>query len=380
MKKLIVISALLFAACFSGGCAVVPALVTTGASFAVPQTVSVAISAASTVHKTALIAADERDVDDMITDKMTTIRAQAALLTETGADVEAQCLDGDVYVVGEYATPQDRENVVAALQSVDGVKSVKGVLKQQPTSLAALVEPAISDKHAEMVIEAGLLKELHIKSANVDVAVVQGEAVVMGVVENSEEAREVVALVERLRPRTSDPVKVTSLLVSQDDYDKGGPQANDQFVLLTSSQMLAAAQKGENDAVAGREPTEAEWEAVAAFETAAGPKAVVPVDKPSAVEIAQTRLPKTRTPWQKARLKMKRRILSLAKAESNSAVRRRLITLSTKVLKDKNTSIEARLVKTLHNSPNFKIKRHVNSILRDYAPHRAVSFSTVAMR
>ena len=167
MKKLIVIFALLFAACFSGGCAVLPALVTTGASFAVPQTVSVAISAASTVHKTALIAADERDMNDMISDKMTTIRAQAALLGETGADVEAQCLDGDIYVVGEYATPADRESVVATLQAVDGVKSVKGVLKSQPTSLVDLVEPTISDKHAEMVIEAGLIKALHIKSANV---------------------------------------------------------------------------------------------------------------------------------------------------------------------------------------------------------------------
>ena len=279
MNKLIVIFTLLFAACFSGGCAVVPALVTTGASFAVPQTVSVAISAASTVHKTALIAADERDVKDMISDKMTTIRAQAALLAETGADVEAQCLDGDVYVVGEYTTPADRESLVATLQDLDGVKSVKGVLKPRPTTLAAMVEPTISDKHAEMVIEAGLLKELHIKSANVDVAVVQGEAVIMGVVENSEEAQEVVSLVERLRPRTNSPVEVTSLLVSQDDYDKGAPQENDLFVLLTSSQMLAAAKTGDKAAVARWEASVAEWEASAdTFETAAGtpPAAAAP--------------------------------------------------------------------------------------------------------
>ena len=103
-------------------------------------------------------------------------------------------------------------------------------------------------------------------------------------------------------------------------------------------------------------------------------------DEPSVITVAQTRLPKDRTVWQKARLRMKRRILSLAKTESNPLVRRRLITLSTRVLKDRNTSIEARLVKTLHNSPNFKVKRYVNDILSDYAPHRAISFSTVAMR
>ena len=241
MKKIAVIIALLFAACFSGGCAVVPALVTTGASFAVPQAVSVAISTASTVHKTALIAADERDMDDMITDKMTTIRAQAALLSEPGVDVDAQCLNGDLYVVGEYATPEDRDEMVASLQQVEGVQSVKGVLKPMPDSLVALVEPAISDKHAETVIEAGLIKELHIKSANVDVEVVQGEAVIMGVVEDDAEAHAVVALVERLRPHSSHPVKVTSLLAVQNVFEQGGRQANDDFVLLTDRQMLALA-------------------------------------------------------------------------------------------------------------------------------------------
>lgn len=373
MRKIAVILALLFAACFSGGCAVLPALVTTGASFAVPQTVSVAVSAVSTVHKTALIAADERDMNDMVSDKLTTIRAQAALLAETGADVEAQCLDGDVYVVGEYTTPADRESVIATLQKIDGVKSVKGVLKPLPTSLAAIVEPAISDRHAEMVIETGLLKELHIKSANVDVSVVQGEAVIMGVVEDAKEAADVVALVERLRPRTKHPVKVTSLLVSQDDFEKGAKQTNDAFVLLTSSQMLAAGAKRAREAqavAAAQAPTPVRSETVVAAAS---------VDKPSALELAEARLPKSRTPWQKARLKMKRRILELAKAESDPTVKRRLITLSSRVLKDKYTSIEARLVKTLHTCSNLRVKHYVNDILAEYAPQRVVPIRTVAM-
>ncbi len=371
MKKLIVIFTLLFAACFSGGCAVIPALVTTGASFAVPQTVSLAISAASTVHKTVLIAADERSMDDMLSDKLTTIRAQAALMTETGADVEAQCFDGEIYVVGEYATPADRENVIDALQKIKGVKSVKGVLKAQPTSLVAMVEPAISDKHAETVIETGLLKELHIKSANVDVEVVQGEAVIMGVVDDAREAAAVVALVERLRPRSKHPVKVTSLLVIQDAYEQGTKQDNDLYVLMTQTQMLAATRLRGQESMASKAVGKKPSAAVASATEAS---------RPTMQELAETHIPKERTVWQKARLKMKQRILSLAKEESDSVVRRRLITLSTQVLKDQHTSIEARLVKTLHHSSNLRVKNYVNDILADYAPEHTIVIQTVAMK
>lgn len=349
----------------------VPALVTTGASFAVPQTVSMAISAASTVHKTVLIAADERSVDDMLSDKLTTIRAQAALMSETGADVEAQCFDGDIYVVGEYATPSDRESVIDALQKIKGVKSVKGVLKAQPTSLVAMVEPAISDKHAETVIETGLLKELHIKSANVDVEVVQGEAVIMGVVDDAKEAAAVVALVERLRPRSKHPVKVTSLLVLQDAYEKGARQDNDLYVLMTQTQMLAAARLRGQDTMASKAVGEKSSAVVAS---------ATQVSRPSMQDLAKTHIPKDRTVWQKARMKMKQRILSLAKEESDPLVRRRLITLSTRVLKDQHTSIKDRLIRTLHRSSNLRVKNYVNDILADYAPEYTISIQTVAMK
>ncbi|MDD3312558.1 BON domain-containing protein [Pseudodesulfovibrio sp.] len=390
MKKLVVIIALLLAASFSGGCAVVPALVTTGASFAVPQVASVAISAASTVHKTVLIAADERNVDDMVADKVATIRAQASLLGESGADVEAQCLNGDIYVVGEYATPEDRDKVVASLQRIDGVRSVKGVLRPMPESLAAMVEPAVSDKHAEMVIEAGLIKELNIKSANVDVAVLQGEAVITGVVENDAEADAMVSLVRRLRPRTARPVRITSLLAVQDDFERGDRQANDTFVLLTEAQMLAAAKAPVMAALATPAPVLPE--SARADGAPAGPGLAsteagmidtadlgADASSPSLAELASERIPDRMTPWQRARLKMKRRIAELAKAEADPLVKRRLITLSTRVLKDKNTSIEARLVKTFHRTPNLRLKHLVNGILADYAPGSAVPIQTVAM-
>jgi len=364
MKKGIVIIILLLLACFSGGCAVVPALMTSGLSFAVPQTASLAITAAGTIHKTALISADERDLDDMISDKMLTIQAQGVLLTKPGADVDATCLNGDIYVVGEYATPADRDDVIKELEELKGVKSVKGVLKQLPTSLVALIEPAIADSHAEMVIETGLIKELHIKSANVDVEVVQGEAVIMGVVKDSAEAADIVRLVESLRPKSKTPLKVTSLLAYQEEFDAGRSQYNEIFALRTQSQMLA-------DAKPVVAPSSQD-------------KAIVPVlqvatiSKP-AITTLSAYVPKERSKWQKARLDMKHRILEIAKAEKNSRAKRELITLSSRVLKDKYTSIEDRLVQTTRNTSNLTVKQHVDTILIDVAPERTQRLQTLAM-
>ncbi len=369
MKKLLVIITLILAASISGGCAVIPAIVTTGASMAVPQTASLAITAVGTAHKTVLVAADERHMDDMLSDKITTITAQAVIMAETGTDMEATCLNGDLYVVGEYATPADRDSVIDELQRIKGVNSVKGVLKQMPTSLVALVEPTINDRHAETVIESGLIAKLHIKSANVDVEVVQGEAVIVGVVENAEEAQAVTRLVEELRPQTAHPVKVTSLLAVQDAFDTGAPQPNEMFALMTSSQMLAA------------NTLEADKPAVMSVASNERTPATEPVinEKPSMESLLAVYEPNSRSPWQKARLNMKHRILNIAKAESDPAAKKELITLSTRVLKDKQISIENRLVRTLNRTSNLAVKVHVDSILQDVAPKRTHRIRTLAM-
>ncbi len=361
IKKLSVIFGLLLITCISGGCAIIPAIVTTGASFAVPQTASLAISAVGTVHKTALVAADERQVDEMISDKMTTIQAEAVLLAQQGVDFEATCLNGDLYVVGEYATPEDRDSALSALEDLKGVHSVKGVVKPMPTSLVALIEPTIADGHAETVIETGLIKELHIKSANVDVEVVQGEAVIVGVVKDAAEADSVVRLVERLGEDAKASVKVTSLLAFQDSYEAGVGQPNDMFALSSQFRVLA----------------EVNPQAITPT-VEAKPDTVVVADKPSMSTLAAY-IPTEPTIWQKARRNMKRRILSLAKAESDPKAKRELISLSSKIRKDTAFSIEDRLVRTMHTSTNLIVRSHVNGILIDIAPSRALPVHTLAM-
>jgi len=358
MKKLIVILTLVLLTGFFGGCAVIPAIITTGSSFAVPQTASLVITAAGTAHKTALIVTDERDMDDMLSDKMLTIQAEAILLTESGVDMEATCLNGDIYVAGEYETLTDRDNAISALEDLKGVESVKGILKQMPTSLVAMVEPTIRDKHAESVIETGLLKELHIKSANVDVSVVQGEAVIIGVVKDDIEAAEVVRIVENLRPKSKNQVAVTSILAIQDAYETGRVQPNSIFALKTQTQMLADTARKTKPALPLKAP--------------------VAVTKPSIASLAAY-VPRNRTPWQKARLNMKHRILNIAKSEHDKRAKRELITLSSRVLKDTHMSIEGRLVRTMNNSTNQAVRAHVDSILHDIAPSRTERLHTLAM-
>jgi len=371
MKKHIVIITIMLFGLLSGGCAVVPALLTTGASFAVPQTVSLTITAVGSVQKTVLIAADERSMEDMLSDKLLTIQAQSILLTETGADMDATCLNGDIYLVGEYATPADRDSAIRELQRIKGVNSVKGVIKQMPTSLVALVEPAIADNHAEAVIESGLIAELHIKSANVDVEVVQGEAVIVGVVRDKAEADAVVDIVKELRSNSKhNQLKVTSLLAFQDAFEVGGKQENGMFALLTQEQMLASAKPVDKPTVSLQ---------VTRLETVVGPGFTKQTVRPSLDDLYANYAPPERSTWQKARRSMKQRILTLSKAETDPEARKELITLSTKVNKDRNISIEGRLVRTLHTTTNLTVKKHIDTILTDIAPQRSKRISTLAM-
>lgn len=386
MKKHIAIIMILLFALLSGGCAVIPAIVTTSASFAVPQTVSLAMTAAGTAHKTALYAADERNTGDMISDKMTTIKAQAMLLDEQ-VNADATCLNGDIYIVGEYATEADRDHSLEELQSIEGVNSVKGVLKPMPTKLTEMVEPAIADTHAQTVINGGLLAKLHIKSANVDVYVVQGEAVIIGVVEDQTEADSVVKIVEDLRPKSDKyPISVTSLLALQNDYEDGKQQPNLTYALLTQSQMLAAAKPTPSPVQETATPVTPTVVAASEQTASSTPKtpvtrAVRPVahKKHDLKALGAKYAHLERSAWQTARVHMKRRILTLSKTEQDPAARKELIRLSTKVLKDKNTSIEARLVKTLNNTHNLTVKRHVDSILSDIAPERSLRVHDLAM-
>jgi len=76
---------------------------------------------------------------------------------------------------------------------------------------------------------------------------------------------------------------------------------------------------------------------------------------------------------------MKRRISSLTKGEIDPGARKELITLSTKVLKDRNMSIEDRLVRTLHATTNQTVKEHIYVILADIAPQRSKRIHTLAM-
>ena len=363
MKKHVASIIIVLCLAFSGGCAVVPALVTTGASLAVPQTASMIITAASTVHKTALFAADERNTEDMVADKFLSLKAQAMLLTEPQADMDASCYNGDIYLTGEFVTPADRDRIITRMQEIDGAHSVKGVIKQRPSDMLAAIKPAVTDSHAEMVIETGLFKELHIRSANVDVEVVQGEAVVMGVVRDKEEEKRVLDIVRKLRPKSSRQITVTSLLALQDAYEANAVQENEEYALLTRQQELALAE--------AEQPAPVQTLDVADFETGGAETS------PKLAALYDRYFPEKT--WSEYRHQMKNRILELAKAESNSEAKKELITLSSKVLKDRHTSVECRLIKTLCTTQNVSVWNHVDTILDDIAPERTERIQTLAM-
>ncbi|MDD4951464.1 MAG: BON domain-containing protein [Desulfovibrionaceae bacterium] len=349
MLKLLAPAVLL---CATGCAGVIPLAMSTGASLAVPKTVSLAMTGVKMLHKTTLLAADERNAGDMLKDKIVDIKAQASLLADRlDADVEAHCYNGDIYLVGEVDRPETADRLVRRMKSINGVTEVKGVIKTRPGTGYA---PPVNDCLVEAKVEANLIKHYHIRSANFDVDVVQGEAVLLGVVENKAEEQEVVDFVKKLKTlKGLAHMRVTSLLAIQDEYEAGLEDSNSKFALLENPAPQSLCARPETRTLAAKPEARP-----LAFKTRTWtpPESALqnPADDPS--------------PWQMARLRMNRRIVTMAKAEINHKSRIELLRLSHKILRDKNTSILARLSKTLNNSSQLATKVKLQTLIADISP------------
>ncbi len=214
---------------FMGGCAaIIPTILSTAGSFVVPKSVSLAFTGLRTLHKVALMAADERSVKDMAGDKVLSIKASANLLATSGTDVEAYAYNGDIYVVGEVDDMETRDQVIGDLRSIKGVSDVKGVLKIKPQDDYL---PNVSDSYLSNMVQLALTRKLHIRSANVEAEACQGEIYIMGVVADKQEELEIMEYVRGLTER-----RVHSLMALQNEYENGMLASNHQFILYESGQ------------------------------------------------------------------------------------------------------------------------------------------------
>lgn len=207
-----------------GGCAaILPTLLSSAASFIVPKSVSLAMTGLRTIQKIALIAADERDLDDMAKDKILSIKASANLMAEPLSNVEAYAYNSDIYVVGEVDSLETRNRIITELREIKGVRDVKGVIKERPPDDYA---PNVSDAYLENIVQLALTKQLHIRSSNIEAEACQGEIFILGVVADKQEEFEII---EYVRGITNN--RVTSLICLQNEYEHGMLASNYQYTL-----------------------------------------------------------------------------------------------------------------------------------------------------
>lgn len=315
------------------GCAgFLPFALTTGASFALPQYASLALTGAKVLHKSALIAADERRGKEMFTDKFAGMKAQALLFAERAGGVDAFCFNNDLYLVGEVENAAERERILSRVRELP-VREIKGLLKERATysPLAGLSDAALERK-----IQAVLLKKLLLKSANIDVRVVQREVVLVGVVRDKAEEAEIVRHIQSLDGLADVPV--TSILAFQEEFEKNLPASNARFALLDGPGRAAPAAPLPGSPLA----PDPEFRRTVVAEAHGAV-----VGDVRGLVVSEIRAPvrpdAARPQWNKARLKVNERLLGLARGAEDSRVREDLARLAQEVLTDTDFSIRDRL-------------------------------------
>lgn len=378
MKRIFTILTLLALAAFSGGCAVIPVALT-GASMAAPKAISLAITGVKLVHKTTLLAADERHTSDIASDTVLDMQASMTVMTATGIDADVHTYNGQIYVVGEYDTTEHRDQMLADLRAMNGVRDVKGVLR--PETAPDDLRPGIRDSFAENAVAANLISELGLDSANVDVEVIQGEAVLVGVVETHDEERALEAMVNGLKKNKGmADMTVTSLVTVQRDFDAGvmtadieyslgrayGPPVPEALLMQDAAPVLAQATP-------------------AVRSTTAGPAAVHEnqtvgrAPNSDTLRTLAANYKKHFSKWTRARRSIKHEVLTLCSAEQDANTRNQLRTMARKLTTDRQYSIADRLELTMQRSHDLRTKQVANTLLKRVAPERAVNMSALAL-
>jgi len=373
----------------AGGCAMLPFAITTGASFAMPPTASLAMSGVKGAYNTAVIASDERDVNTILRDNMLTLKAQSALMAaDGGSDVEVLALNGDIFAVGTVETLAERDEIILAMQKLDGVGQVKGHLRlRDPEAATSLSADNSLENQAQMALSRHLLH----KNSGVEVQAVEGEVCLMGVVGTHAEALDLIQYIESVTR-----ARVRSLLAIRNEYATGRSETNQLYTLAHSGEadlrtlvmhreelplpnmpippaqmQLSPAQRAEHSAQA---TAQIRMRTTAARDHAAVARShSIAVAKPHIAQAAihttthPTAHPAASAPtWNKARAHMQQKLIGLAKAVQNPQAKAELLTLADNVAHDTDVSISDRLAVAAAQATQTQSKAHIEKLLTLY--------------
>lgn len=138
------------------------------------------------------VSQEERSNTAIYTDEKIKLTIDKRILDEqiNVFDYATFCYNGDVYLIGEYETAEQKEKVLKIAHSVMGVKSVTTYLlpKRQIGKCGTMDLAAIS-----MRVQGLLIQDHAIHSTNIDVKVVQCHVILLGIVGTASEADKAVA-------------------------------------------------------------------------------------------------------------------------------------------------------------------------------------------
>lgn len=154
-----------------------------------------AFSGCSTIYGVAL---DERGVSTIASDQKIVVKLTSKFLEDKSIkflDFSTYCYRGHVFLIGEYDTPQQKAKVVKIAESVPEVKSLTIYMleKKKDDACGTTDNLEISAK-----LKAKLIRDMDLKSTNIDVKVVQCHIVLLGVVGSKEEIAKAVAHAESI--------------------------------------------------------------------------------------------------------------------------------------------------------------------------------------
>jgi osmotically-inducible protein OsmY len=348
----------------AGGCAMLPFAIS-GASLAMPQNASLAVSGVKGAYNTAYLASDERDMSTIVRDNMLTLKAKSALLTVKGAeDVQVLALKGDLFAVGTVKNTGERDDIIRAMQQVQGVGSVKGHLPLRDPE----VPPTMSaDANLENRARMALSRHLLHKNSGVEIQAVEGELCLMGVVGTHAEALDLIQYVESVTG-----ARAISLLAIRNEYATGRTETNRLYLLEPSDGLAPRGLSLYPDAPEAAplprtpivltktvHPTPAYQAAEFRTSVYLPPARPVAITSPSAA-------PSPVQAWNPARAHMQQKLTSLAKREQNPQARAELLALANQVAQDRDVSISDRLSVAAAQATQQQAKAKIEALLSLY--------------
>lgn len=170
------------------GCAAVPFGI--GLIPGAPAYVSSIIGSGQSVYETAV---DERTTEQQMLDAIVAGHAQAELYKnkDIRADqITTYCYFGKLYLVGEYDSQEQLRTVYECMDKVDGKREIVSRLYLRE---ADNENTFFSDQAKYAELQAQLMADFEVASTPVEVQIVQGDIILLGVIHDKEERDRIVA-------------------------------------------------------------------------------------------------------------------------------------------------------------------------------------------